>query len=184
LHRFRILLHRAGVEDHHPFIGFDPRLGAQLLQCANASRGFRTDRQALAPHPDLHPLANAGLFDRDGSATAGPHGVEDHEVTHRRRHANAAGDGSCVGEQLGEPLAAIERPHNWGTTIGLHGDHTGPACVVEPAEPFEFLKRLPHTDQSGATAGGVENDVGQGPTELLSQFQAHRLLPFDAVRLL
>src|SRR3546814_17705726 len=43
---------------------------------------------------------------------------------------------------------------------------------------------LPHADQAGAAAGRVEDHVGHLPAELFGEFQAHRLLALDPVRLL
>ena len=55
---------------------------------------------------------------------------------------------------------------------------------IDPAERGHLGERLPHADHAGAAAGGIDDPVGQRPVELLRQLVAHRLLAFDAVRLL
>jgi len=54
----------------------------------------------------------------------------------------------------------------------------------QPPQLAQFLKRLPHADQARAAASRIQNHVGELPVELLGQFQAHRLLALDAIRLL
>src|SRR6185436_9363466 len=45
----------------------------------------------------------------------------------------------------------------------------------------QLKKRAPHPDQPSTAAGGIDDCVRQGPAQLLSQFQAQRLLALDAV---
>ena len=52
------------------------------------------------------------------------------------------------------------------------------------ADGLQLGEGLPHADQPGAAAGRIEDHVGQVPAELLGQFQPHRLLAFDPIRLL
>src|SRR6266702_7517519 len=55
-----------------------------------------------------------------------------------------------------------------------------------PAQPTglaELLKRLPHPDETSATAGRIDDRVGKPPAELLRQLEAERLLSLDAIGL-
>ena len=89
-----------------------------------------------------------------------------------------------IGERLREALALLERPDDRGTPLGLAAHQPRQFVGLQPAEFLQFLKRLPHADQARAAAGRIEDHIGQLPAELLGQFQAHRLLAFEAVRLL
>jgi hypothetical protein len=55
-----------------------------------------------------------------------------------------------------------------------------------PIKPIasNSAKAFPHADQAGAAARWIEDHVRKLPAELLGQFQAHRLLALDPVRLL
>ena len=66
---------------------------------------------------------------------------------------------------------------------GLHRDHPGPRRPDEP-DGLQLGEGLPHADQASAAARRIEDDVGQGPAELLRELDAHRLLALDPVRLL
>src|SRR6185436_5023208 len=55
--------------------------------------------------------------------------------------------------------------------------------VLDPAGVAQLLKRLPHSDQTGATARRVDDGLGEAPPELLGELDAHRFLAFDPVRL-
>ena len=59
----------------------------------------------------------------------------------------------------------------------------GPPAAGE-AHRLQLLERLPHADEADAAAGGVDDDVRERALELLRQLVSHRLLAFDAVRLL
>ena len=49
---------------------------------------------------------------------------------------------------------------------------------------FELFESLPHADHPGASAGRIDDPVREVPIELLADLVGHRLLAFDAVRLL
>src|SRR6185503_12473585 len=67
---------------------------------------------------------------------------------------------------------------------GLGGYEARHVVAGDPSDLAELLESLPHADEANATAGRIDDDVGQLPFELLGELEAHRLLPLDAVRLL
>ena len=79
--------------------------------------------------------------------------------------------------------AGLIGPHHRRAARRLHRDHAR-ALGADEADLLQLVERLPHADQAGAAAGRVEDHVGHVPAELLGEFQAHRLLALDAVRLL
>ena len=68
--------------------------------------------------------------------------------------------------------------------FGLHRDHLRARAGRLPADALHFLERLPHADHAGAAAGRIDDPVGELPIELLAELVGHRLLAFDAIRLL
>src|SRR5215470_11670414 len=78
--------------------------------------------------------------------------------------------------------ALFKRSHNWGAAGSLNGDHPW-ALLVDPTDLAQLLESLPHADEAGAAAGGIEDDVGERPAELVGELEAHRFFAFDAVRL-
>ena len=58
------------------------------------------------------------------------------------------------------------------------------SAAADPAELLQLEHRLVDPDDADAAAGGVEDDVGHLPAELLGDLVAHRLLALDPVRLL
>src|SRR5207253_2813674 len=124
------------------------------------------------------------LLRRNGPAVALADGVEHHEIAHRRRDAQAAGDGGSVGEHLREALAALEGPHDLRAAVALATDEPRHLLRPQPAELAQLLKRFPHADEAVAAARWIENHVRQLPAELFGQFESHRLLAFEAIRLL
>ncbi len=45
------------------------------------------------------------------------------------------------------------------------------------------MECLPHADQAGAPSGGIKDDVGQAPLELLRDLDSHGLLPLEPIGL-
>ncbi len=109
--------------------------------------------------------------------------LQDQVVRVRLRDAQAAGVRVRVGEADGDRLARLERPRDRRAPLGLDDDHPRPRGA-DPAEALHLVPRLPHPDEARAAAGGIDDDVGELPAELLGDLVSHRLLPLDAVRLL
>ena len=93
-HDALVRLHGAGLD--HPFehIEADGRFGA--------------DADAFGRTGAEHPLGDLRFAAGRGRAAAGADGIEDHEVAHRHRHAQAAGHRLGVREEFGEALAPLE----------------------------------------------------------------------------
>src|ERR1019366_2387289 len=98
-------------------------------------------------------------------------------------HAQAAGQGMRAVPEAAARFVFQVGAHHRLAAIRLHGDHLG-APAADPAELLHFVESLPHTDHAHATTGGIEDRVRQLPAHLLGHFVPHRLLAFDAVRLL
>ncbi len=93
----------------------------------------------------------------------------------------AIGVGVRIGPGLGAILAFEECLGDRRATSGLHRHESRPAAARNPAEAFHFIERLPHADQAGAAAGGIDHHVGSLALELLDQLERHGLLAFDAI---
>src|SRR5260370_142596 len=61
---------------------------------------------------------------------------------------------------------ALERPDDRRGAGRRHGDHAWPRRA-DPAERLPLVDRLPHADETGAAAGRVDDDAGQGEAHLL-----------------
>src|SRR6185503_11089471 len=117
-------------------------------------------------------------------ARALPQRAEHEEVTKCLGHAEASGEGLRVGPRLRLARACFERAHDGSATVGLGGYEARNVVAGDPSDLAELLESLPHADEADATAGRIDDDVGQLPFELLGELVAHRLLPLDAVGLL
>src|SRR5207245_2199058 len=78
--------------------------------------------------------------------------------------------------------AILPRLDHRRTALRLDYHHPWP-LRSDPADCFELGERLPHADNAGAAAGRVKDHIRQFPAELLGEFDAHRLLAFDAIGL-
>ncbi len=149
--------------------------------CADAGGGLWAERDSFEGGGESHPFEETGFLDGEGAASRGADGVEDHEVAEGARDAEARGDGARVGGWFGESEVVIEGVNDGSAAGGLAAEHAREAWIVEPAEGGEFGEGLPHADEAGSAAGGVEDGVGEGPSALLGEFEAHGFLAFDAV---
>ena len=61
LHRFGILLRRAGVEDDDVLVGLDPTVGGQLFEGAKENNPFKADLQQTLDH--IVRFSAAGIRD-------------------------------------------------------------------------------------------------------------------------
>ena len=80
-------------------------------------------------------------------------------------------------------LARLVGAHHRRAARRLHRHHAR-ALLADEADRLELRERLPHADEPGAAAGRIEDDVGHLPAELLGEFEPHRLLALDPIRLL
>src|ERR1051326_4251214 len=87
----------------------------------------------------------------------------------------------CVFPGFGYGFAFNESFRNWRASCCLDGDHLWPLLAgIKPSELFEFIESFPHSNQTDATTGWIEDCIGRTPSKLLGDFQAHGLLAFDA----
>ena len=56
--------------------------------------------------------------------------------------------------------------------------------MADDPDRLELGEPLPHSDQAGAAAGWIENDVRHGPAKLLGKLKSHRFLALNPIRLL
>src|SRR6185369_8526312 len=91
-----------------------------------------------------------------------------------------AGDRQWFGPRLGALRARLEGPDHRRAAGGLYRVQPRGGSL-NPSGLSQLKKRAPHPDQPSAAAGGIDDCVRQGPAQLLSQFQAQRLLALDAV---
>ena len=117
-----------------------------------------------------------------GNAAAGADSAQNEEVADGRGHAQAVGYGPGSLPQLGKLDALLEGAHDGGAACALHADHARARRADQP-HLLHLVKRLPHPDQAGSPAGGVDDHVRQRPVKLLGDLIAHRLLALDAIRL-
>ena len=125
--------------------------------------------------------AAAGI--RDGEAAVLAHRAQDQEVAHRLRHADAGRDGVRILPAWGMLLPLFPGADHRRAAGGLHRHHAR-APGADEADGLQLGEGLPHADQAGAAAGGIEDDVRHLPPQLFGQFQPHGLLALDPVGLL
>src|SRR5205085_9896022 len=111
------------------------------------------------------------------------HCSEDQEIADGLWDADAGRDRGRMFPAFSKLIAILERADHWRAAFGLDGVHAR-ALGSDEANRLHLVERLPHADEAGAPAGRIEDRVGQFPAELLGEFQAHRLLALDPVRLL
>jgi hypothetical protein len=56
------------------------------------------------------------------------------------------------------------------------------ANMRNPSHFLHLVKGLPHADQSGAAAGGINHGIRQVAAHLLVDLVSHGLLALDAIR--
>src|SRR5881227_1241562 len=88
-----------------------------------------------------------------------------------------------VRELRGGVFSRFERTNDRRAALGLDREHPWP-FFADPTEFLHFIERFPHPDKAGPATGGINNDVGQFPIQLLGQFVTERFLSLDSVSLL
>src|SRR5438477_607651 len=79
-------------------------------------------------------------------------------------------------------LSARERTRRASGRLRRHEPRS--RIRAQEADLAQLVERLPHADEADTAASRIHDDVRQFPAELLSEFEAHRLLSLDPVRLL
>src|SRR6185312_15352996 len=100
----------------------------------------------------------------DGGSAAAAHRVQDQLVAQRLGYAQPSGDSGCVLPELGTLVATLEGANHRLAACGLHHDHLR-ALAADPSESLHLIKGFPHADEAYASAGGVEDRIGQLPAE-------------------
>ena len=108
--------------------------------------------------------------------------AEHQPVAQRARHAQSRGDGLGIRPGLDALRAGLERLHDGRAAARLYGIHPRQRST-QPSRLAQLLERLPHPDETGATAGRIDDRVGKLPAKLLRQLEAERLLSLDAIGL-
>src|SRR5205823_7760118 len=80
-------------------------------------------------------------------------------------------------------FSGFERTNDGRAALGLDRKHPWP-FFADPTEFLHFIERFPHSNKAGSATGGINNDVGQFPIQLLGQFVTERFLSLDPVWLL
>src|SRR5438128_2313890 len=93
---------------------------------------------------------------------------QDKEIADRFWNAQTGGNRMRIRKFCGGFFSRLERAHNRRTTRGLHREHAWP-LFPDPTEDFHFIESFPHSDETGATAGWINNHIGQLPITLLRQ---------------
>ena len=94
----------------------------------------------------------------DRTPAGGPDGAQDQEIADRHRDADAGRDGVSVLPARRMFFAGVEGADDRRTAFCLDREHLR-TLRTDPAEGFEFVEGLPHADQAGAAAGGIEDGV-------------------------
>ena len=146
-------------------------------------RPFRAQKEALFARHFVERRGDRGVRHCDRETSAFPDGPQYHKVADGLRYANSRGDRVRILPTRRVLLAGLERFHHWRTACGLHSNHPR-ALFPDEADSLELSECLPHTDQTCATAGRIENRVRHLPSELFDEFETHRLFALDPVGLL
>ena len=190
-------LRRAGAAMTSRYLSAPPVLNSTTESCGliepsvdepfdRGERGaaFRRGADALVPADREHAVDHRSIGDGQRRAAALADGAQDQEVADRARHAQPVGDRRRVLPRRRLLGALLERADDRRTALGLHRHHPRPRWRLHPADRLHLLERLPHADHAGAAAGRIDDPVGLLPVHLLGELVGHRLLAFDAVRLL
>jgi hypothetical protein len=110
------------------------------------------------------------------------HSPQNGAVGVRPLHPQAFRPGRGLRPRLDSVRAGLDRSYQGRTAVSLDRIQPRPSGA-DPPESLQFVKTLGQADQAGAPAGGIDDDFGQVPVELLGQLEAHRLLALDAIGL-
>src|ERR1041385_8449930 len=146
------------------------------------SAAFRREINALEPAAFARLAGEVLVVDHDRAAAALAQRAEHEPVAERPGHPEAAGDGPGIGPRIAMVGAGLERLDDGGAAFGLDREHPRQPAF-DPSRGAELLEDLPHPDEAGAAAGGIQDRVRQRPAEALRDLEAEGLLPFDPVRL-
>src|SRR5262249_3937214 len=117
-------------------------------------------------------------------AAALSHRAQHEKIADRFGYAQAVRNGSRVEPHLGPLGAFIERTHDRSAVLRLDRNHLRPNAGGLPADTLHLVERFPHANHAGAAARWIDDPVRERPGQLLTELVGHRLLAFDAIRLL
>src|ERR1051326_226604 len=177
--RQRIFQSIGAVEQHHAVIRADAAFAQGLHIGGMRRRAFRAEEKAFALGHLFQTRFDVFVAHRQRVTPTLAHRGEDEKVADGGRHADARRDGVRVLPARGVALARIEGAHDGSAALRLHR-HPARALGSDEADGLEFGESLPHADEAGAAAGGIEDDVRHLPAQLLDQLEAHRLLALNA----
>src|SRR5581483_1118469 len=184
LERLRVLEAAPGVEDDDALAVGDPAVAAQPRDGREGGATLGAHEHPFALAREAHPRRDLVLGHGHGGAPALAQRAEHEEIAERLRHADAGGEGLRVRPRPRFVGALSERLHDRRAAGGLRGDEARRRVPVQEADLPQLGERLPHADEPDSAAGWIHDHVGELPSELLRELEPHRLLAFDAVRLL
>src|SRR4029077_13086611 len=181
--RQRVFEAGGAIEQHDARVAVDPPVGETLLERGVGRGALRTQQEPFRARYLAHRRGDRLVIDRDREAAALAHGAQDEKIADRLRHTNARRDGVRIFPARRVLLARLVGAHDGRAARRLHCHHAR-ALGPDEADRLELGECLPHADEPGSAAGGIEDHVRQLPAELLGKLEAHRLLALDPIRLL
>src|SRR4029077_1008527 len=184
LQRFRVFEPAAGVDDEDVLVRVDEALHRELMRTLERGGALGTHEEPFAHRGESHHRGDlvVGHLDRDAARLA--EDPQHQEIAEGLGHPDAGGERRRIGPRLRLELVGVERLDDRRAPARLHRDEPRELVVLHPADLAQLLGRLPHADEPAPATGRIDDHVGKGPAGLLSDLEAHRLLAFDAVRLL
>ena len=163
----------------------DRAVGDEPLDRRQRGAAFGRGADAFVLADLQHAVDHRLVGDGDRGAAALAHRAQNQEVADRARHAQAVGDRRRALPRLAPSRSPCSNARTIGAQPSACTDTIRGRCAgVDPADALDLLERLPHADHAGAAAGRIDDPVGPLPVHLLGELVGHRLLAFDAVRLL
>src|SRR5437879_6338489 len=182
LEELRVLESGARIEDHDLFVLADPAVTAQLRRCGDRGSALGADEHPFGATGSLHRALDLRFADGDRDPARLAERFEHDEIAQRFRDPDPGSERVRIGPPLRFMSSFHERLDDRGAPLRLRGNEAR-TLGIEPSDRAQLIERLPHPDETNASAGRVHDHVGQTPAELLRQLEPHRLLALDAIRL-
>src|SRR6516165_10262021 len=174
-HQFRILEARTRIEQHDALLGTKIAPGSQELEGCYRRSSFGTNEDSFETGALMNTFEDFIVADGNRISTAVANSAQDEIVSESVWNTQSGGYRRCIWPGLALYLSFRKRPNNGCASGSLHCNHPG-AFFSQPADLLQLIERLPHSQHSGAAAGGVNDCVGQLPIELLGEFESHGFL--------
>src|SRR2546430_14694895 len=150
----------ASVEHHDHIATSDASFFHQTAKGYKCCPSLRSDVNSFLHSELMGGRLDLGFLDSNGAAVRLAKRSEHEAIADGARNAQAPRGRARRFPFRSVVQSLIECLDNRRAAVGLNGEHAR-SLVSDPAEALHLVEGFPHSDQAGAAAGGIEDDVGQ-----------------------